>query len=107
MVRIQNDLAFDIARRPPDGLDQRRFGTQEPFLVGVENGDQRAFGNVETFAQEIDSDQHVERAQPEIAHDLDAFQSLDVRMHIPHAQAVFVQIFGQVLSHALGERCHQ
>ena len=36
---------------------------QKPFLVGIENGDQRAFRNVETLAQQVDADQHVESAE--------------------------------------------
>ena len=42
-----------------DGMDQRGFRAQEPLLDGVENGDQRALGNIETLAQQIDTDQHI------------------------------------------------
>ncbi len=56
-VGIENDAAFDVARRPPDGLDERGFGAQEALLVGVENGHQRAFGNVEPLAQQVDAHQ--------------------------------------------------
>ena len=87
-----------------DGLDQRRLGAQEALLVGVEDGDQRAFGNVEALAQQVDADQHVEGAEAEVADDLDALQRLDVGMHVADAHAVLVQIFGQVLGHALGQR---
>ena len=39
------------------------LAAQEAFLVGVEDGDQRAFGNVEALAQQVDADQHVEGAR--------------------------------------------
>ena len=80
---------------------------QEAFLVGVEDGDQRAFGNVEALAQQVDADQHVEGAEAQVADDLDALQRLDVGMHVAHADAVLVQVFGQVLGHALGQHGDQ
>ena len=83
---------------------ERGLGAQEAFLVGVENGDQRAFGDVEALAQQVDADQHVEGAEPQVADDLDALQRLDVGMHVAHADAVLVHVFGQVLGHALGQR---
>ena len=77
---------------------------QEAFLVGVEDGDQRAFGNVEALAQQVDADQHVEGAEPQIADDLDALDGVDVGVHVAHAHALLVQVFGEVLGHALGQR---
>ena len=76
---------------------------QVAFLVGVEDRDQRAFGDVEALAQQVDADQHVERAEPQVADDLDAFQGLDVGMDVAHADAALVQVLGQVLGHALGQ----
>ena len=49
-------------------------GTQEAFLIGVENGDQRNLGQVQTFAQEVDADQDVELAAAQVAQDADAVQ---------------------------------
>src|SRR5690606_3692018 len=51
LVGIKNDLAVDIARGAPDGLHEAGLASQEAFLVGVEDGDEAAFGNVEAFAQ--------------------------------------------------------
>ena len=51
LVGIEDDLAVDVSRRAPDGLDEGRFRAQETFLVGVEDGDEAAFGDVEAFAQ--------------------------------------------------------
>ena len=107
VVGVEDDLAVDVAGGAADGLDERGFGAQEAFLVGVEDGDQRAFGNVEALAQEVDADQHVEGAEAEVADDLDALQRLDVGMHVADAHAVLVEIFGQVLGHALGQHGDQ
>ncbi len=63
-VGIEDHPAFDVARGAADGLDQRRLGAQEALLVGVEDGDQAAFRNVEALAQQVDADQHVIDAEP-------------------------------------------
>ena len=101
LIRIQNDFAVDVARGASDGLHQRRFGAQKTFLVGIENGDERALRNVETFAQQVDADQHVEGAEPQIADDFNAFQRLDIGVHVADAYTAFVHVFGEVFRHAL------
>jgi hypothetical protein len=96
-----------VARGAADGLDQRGLGAQEALLVGIEDRHQPAFGDVEPLAQQVDAHQHVEGAEPQVAQDLDPLQRVDVRMHVAHADALFVQVFGQVLGHALGQRRDQ
>ena len=102
-IRIEDHLAIDVSRSAADGLDQRGLAAQEAFLVGVENGDKRAFGNVEALAQQVDAHQHIEGAEAQIPDDLDALDGVDVRMHVAHAHAVLMQIFGEILGHALGQ----
>ena len=77
-VGVQDRHAVDVPRGAADRLDQRALGAQEPFLVGVEDRDQRHLGNVEAFAQQVDADQHVELAEPQVADDLDALDGVDV-----------------------------
>ena len=103
-VGIEDRPAVDVARGAADGLDQRGLGAQEAFLVGVEDRDQPAFGDVEALAQQVDADQHVEDAEPQVADDLDPLQRLDVGVHVADADALLVQVFGEVLGHALGQR---
>ena len=76
---------------------------RKAFLVGVEDGDQAAFGNVQALAQQVDADQHVEGAQAQIADDLDALQRLDIAVHVAHADALVVHVFGEVFRHLLGQ----
>ena len=103
LIGIEDDLAVDIARGAPDRLDERGLGAQEALLVGIENGDERAFGDIEALAQQVDADQHVEGAEPQVADDLDALQRVDVGMHVAHADALLMHVFGEVLGHPLGE----
>jgi hypothetical protein len=48
---------------------------RNPFLVGVEDGDQRAFRDVEALAQQVDADQRIEGPEAEVADDLDALDA--------------------------------
>ena len=49
VVGVEDHLAVDVAGGAADGLDQGGLGAQEAFLVGVENGDEATFGNVEAL----------------------------------------------------------
>ena len=106
-VGVQDDAAVDVARGAADGLHQRGLAAQKAFLVGIEDGDQCAFRNIEALAQQVDADQRVERAKAEVANDFDAFDGVDVGMHVAHPNALLVQIFGQILGHALGQHGDQ
>ena len=86
---------------------EARLAAQKSFLVGIEDRDQRAFRNIEALAQQIDADQGIESAEPQVADDLDALDRVDVRVHVAHANALLVQIFGQVFGHALGQHGDQ
>jgi hypothetical protein len=61
--------ALHVTRRAADGLDQRRAGAQEAFLVGVQDGHQRDFRQVQPLAQQVDAHHHVVDAQAQVAQD--------------------------------------
>ena len=88
-------------------MNERCGAAQKPFLIRIQNSDQRAFRNIQAFAQQIDADQHIKNALAQIADDFDAFQRVNIRMQIAHADAGFCHVFGQVFGHALGECSHQ
>ena len=96
-----------MARRAADGLDQRPARAQKAFLIGIQNRHQRDFRQIQAFAQQVDADQHIELAAPQIAQDLDAVERADFRMQIGALHADFGVVFGQILRHALGQRGHQ
>ena len=97
--------AFRAARA--DGLDKRRLAPQKALFVRVENGDQPHFRHIQPFAQKIDPAQHVKLAAAQAVDDIDAFERVDIAVHIPHFDAVFFEIVGQIFRHALGERRDQ
>ena len=107
LVGIHDRHAVQVTRRAADRLDQRTLGAQKPFLVGIQNRDQRDFRKIQTLAQQVDADHHVEYAGTQVANDLDALNRVDVRMQVAHLDAVFGQKLGQVFRHALGQRRDQ
>ena len=78
---------FTLRAARPDGLDERALRAQEAFLVGIEDGDERDLRQVEAFAQQVDADEHVEHATPEVPQDLHALERLDVGVQVAHLHA--------------------
>ena len=103
-IGIHDHAPLRVARGAPDGLHERRFAAQEPLFIGVENGDEAHFGKVEPLAQQVDAAQDVELARTQTVDDVDALQSIDVGVHVAHFDAVLLEIVGEALRHALGER---
>src|SRR3546814_18567984 len=88
-----------MIRRPPRST---RTDTLFPYTTLF-----RSLRDVQALAQQVDADQHFEHAETQVADDLDALQGVDVRVDIAHLEARLVQVFGEVLGHALGERGDQ
>ena len=105
-VGVENDQTVRVSRGAADGLHKARLAAQEALLVRVEDGDERHLRQVEALAQQVDADEHIELAQPQVADELHALDGLHVRVHIAHAHAHRAQIFRQVLRHLLRQRRH-
>ena len=93
-----------VARRPAHGLDERPGRPQEPLLVGVQDGHQRHFRQVQPLAQQVDADQDVEGPAPQVAQDFDALERLDVGVEVAHLDPELLVVGRQVLGHPLGQR---
>ena len=106
-VAVENDRAVQIAGGASNGLDQAALTAQEAGLVGVQNRHEADLGEIQTLAQEVNADQHIEVTQPEIADDLLALHRVDFTVQIPRFEVMPQEILGQVFAHALGQRCHQ
>src|SRR5262249_7887455 len=84
-------------------LDQRAPGSQETFLVRVENGYQRDFGQVQSFAEQIDADQYVIFAAPQIAQNPYTVQRRDFRVQVAAAHTHLGIILRQAFRHSFGQ----
>ena len=85
-------------------MDERGFRAQEPFLIGVQNRHQPAFGNVEPFAQQVDANEDIINAEPQVADQLDPLKRLNVAVHVADTKPGLMHEFSQILSHPLGQR---
>ena len=83
------------------------MGAQKSLLVGIQNGNKAALGNVQALTQQIDANQHIKHAQAQITNDGNALQCVNVRMKIAGIDAALAHILTQFLRHALGERGDQ
>ena len=83
------------------------MAAQEALLVGVEDSYERHFGQVETFAQEVDAHEHIKLARAQLVHNLHALERIDITVDISGLNTVVEQVVGEFLGHALGERGHQ
>ena len=102
-IGIHDGLAVDIAGGAAYGLDQGSLGTQETFLVGIQDRHQGHFRHIQPLAQQVDPHQHVKFPQAQIADDLHAFHRVDIGVQVTHLDPVFRQVVGQVFRHALGQ----
>ena len=69
--------------------------------------DQRHLGQVEPLAQQVDADEHVVLAEPQLADDLDPLERVDLRVQVADPEPHLEQVVGQVLGHLLGQRRHE
>ena len=101
VVRVQDDPPLLVARSAARGLDERRRGAEKALLVRVEYRDERDLREVEPFAQEVDSDKHVELALPQPLENRDALYGVNVAVQVLDAYALVVEVLRKILRRAL------
>ena len=102
-VGVHDDFAGDVAGGAADGLDEGGGGSEEAFFVGVEDGDEGDFGQVEAFAEQVDADEDVVFAEAELAEEFDALQGVDVGVEVADFDAGVEEVVGEVFGHFFGE----
>src|SRR5580704_11371812 len=106
-IGLEEGTSVEVTGTASDGLDERSCRTQKTFFVGVEDGYQRNFGQVQTFAQEIDANQYVELALAQVAKDFNSLQSFNLGMHVAALHTDLAVIFCEIFGHAFSQRCDQ
>ena len=106
-VGVHDHLAVHVPRGAAGGLHQRGPRPQVALLVRVQDRHQRDLRDVQALAEEVDPDQHVELAHPQLANDLHPLQRVDLGVQVAHADAEVPVVVGEVLGHALGQRGDQ
>ena len=54
-VSVQEHRAVGVTGRASDGLEQRSFVAQEALPIGIKDGDQADFRDVQAFTEEVDA----------------------------------------------------
>src|SRR5712691_679824 len=98
-IGVQNDVPFDVASRPPDGLDQGASIAHVALLVSVEDRDKRDLRQVEAFAQQVDTNEHVVNTQAQVTQNLDPLEGIDVGVQVVHLDAHLAQVVRHVFRH--------
>ena len=104
VVGIHDDLPVYVARCTSCRLCQTPVAAEEALLVGVEDGNERYFGQVQSLTEQVHPHQDVIDAGPEIVDDLDTVQARHVAVDIGRAYVVVQQVFRQLLRHPFGQR---
>lgn len=87
-VGIHHDPTVHIARGTTDDLEEGRRGPQESDFLGIEDGDERNLGEVESFSEEIDPDDPVDLAHSEVSDDFKSFDGLDLGVEIANFDTI-------------------
>ncbi|CEY32938.1 Uncharacterised protein [Streptococcus pneumoniae] len=104
-VCIHDDMAFTVTSSTSNSLDESTFVAKETFLVSIENSYEAHFRNVNSFTEQVNSDQDIKDTQAQVTDNLRPFQGLDIRVHVLNLDTHFLEVVGQVLCHFLGQSC--
>ena len=102
-VGIEYGAAVNVACCTANGLYECAVAAQETLFVGVEDGHEAHLGQVEAFAQQVDSDKDVVDSHSQVAHYLNAFEGVDIAVDIGCLDAEVDEVAAQLFGHTLGE----
>ena len=106
-IRVQNHLGIDVTSRAADRLDQRGLTAQEAFLVGIEDRHHRNFGQVQSFAQQIDAHQRFEMSGPQVPQQLDALKCVELTVQPFALHAVITEVGREIFGQPFCQRRHK
>ena len=107
LVRVQDDMRVRVSCGPADRLDQGPCVAEEPLLVRIQDPDEPDLGDVEPLAEEVDPDEDVEPAEPELPDDLGPLDGIDLGVEVPGLDPALGEPLGELLGELLGERRDQ
>ena len=106
-VGIEDHQAIGISRCPACGLGQGAIVAEETFFIGIEDSDEGHLWQIESFAEQVNADQHIELAQSKIAQDFHPFHRIHFGVDISHAYIESAQVLGQFFRHAFSQGSNQ
>lgn len=76
-ISKHDDLSVLVSGGAANGLEESVSGSEKSLFVGVQNGDEGNFWEVESFAQKVDANNDVDFSQSEVSDDFDAVEGVD------------------------------
>ena len=107
LVGVHDHPPIDISCSATCSLGQAPVAAQESFLVGIHDGHEAHLRKVEAFSKQVHTHQNVKGPIAQFSQYFHPVQGFDVGVDVPRFDAQAVQIFGQLLRHALGQGRHQ
>ena len=107
IIGIHDNMSLCVTCGTSNRLDQGCFGTQEAFLIGIQNRNKRNLRNIQSLAQKVNTNQHIKHIKSHIPDDLCPFQCINIRMQVLHSDSHIFHIISQILCHPLRERGYQ
>lgn len=71
-------MSICIAGSASDDLEETGLGSEESDLFRIEDPDEARLREIESFSQEIDSDDDIDCPHTEVAEDLESLERLDL-----------------------------
>jgi len=103
-VGVQHHFPVDVPGGTAHRLDEGGLTAEESLLVGVRDGHQGDFGDVQPLPQEVDTDEHLDLTEAERPDEAVTLQRVGFVVHIGDVDAGFLEELCEVLGHALCER---
>lgn len=102
-IGVENNGAVSVASGSSDGLYEAASAAKEAFFVGVKDGDQGDFGDVEAFAKKVNADEDIKEPFSEVANEVHAFDGMDIGMEVLNADVEFLKVVSEVFRHTFGK----
>ena len=96
--------ALGVSRGSAYCLHEGSLASQEAFLVRVEYRHEGHLRNIQTLAQQVYSDKHVEFPGAQVADKFHSLYRVDVVVHVAHLDIQLGEVICEILRHLLRER---
>ena len=106
-VRVHDDAAVDVTGGTASGLGEASVASEKTLFVRIHDRHEAHLRQVQSFAEEVDTHQHVDRSVPQFPQDFHSIQRLDVGVDVAAFDAQAFEVLREFLGHSFGQCGHQ
>lgn len=93
---VHDDFSIGVAGGTTDDLEERGFGAEESDFFRIQYADETRFWEVESFSEEIDSDDDIYLTETIGAQYLESFDGFYFGVKIADFYPIFSEVVGEV-----------